>query len=78
MFSRPDPHLCNISHETLLSCAKLCNKKVVDVKRITAVVGMVPHHPHIPNAEQAEDRYFVVEKVGLEMADMGGFREEIT
>jgi hypothetical protein len=37
---------------------------------------MVPHT--LPHAHQTEDRFFVVEKPGLDVADLGGASEAIT
>jgi hypothetical protein len=49
---------------------------VVDVKLITATVSMVPHCPVI-NGRAAEDRFFVHEKIGLDMANMGGYNQPV-
>jgi hypothetical protein len=76
MYSEPDPWLHNVSNDTLFSCTKQGNNglRVVDVKSILLVIAMVPHHPVIPGKD-VEERYFVVEKIGLEMVGIGGFRE---
>jgi len=43
--------------------------KVIDVKTIRAVIAMVPHKPF---PEDTRQRYFVVEKPGLDVAYLGG------
>jgi hypothetical protein len=37
---------------------------------------MIPHRPKIPG-EQEKDRFFVVEKPGLDVADLGGYEEDV-
>jgi hypothetical protein len=37
---------------------------------------MVPHCPVI-NGRAAEDRFFVHEKIGLDMANMGGYNQPV-
>jgi hypothetical protein len=76
MYSQPNPNLRTLSYNTLLSCTKL-RMKIVDVKDITAVVAMVLHHPVIPGNE-TEDGFFIVEKIGLEIAELGGFSERLS
>jgi hypothetical protein len=49
--------------------------QVIDIKSILSVVAMVPHHPI---AEDPLDRYFVVEKPGLDVACLGGVIEVAT
>jgi hypothetical protein len=51
---------------------------VVDVKCILSVVAMVPHSPNIPGREDVEQHYFVVEKIGLEVAEMCGVHKNLT
>jgi hypothetical protein len=46
--------------------------RVVDVKSITSIVAMVPLGPTDKN------QYFVVEKLGLNVAHMGGLDEDLT
>jgi hypothetical protein len=45
------------------------------VKIIHSVIAMVPHRPFGSNLDQ---RYFVVEKLGLELAELGGHREDVS
>jgi len=42
---------------------------VVDVKKLRSVVAMLPHEV------DGDERYFLMEKPGLDVADMGGFVE---
>jgi len=44
--------------------------KVIDVKSISAVVAMVPHQPF-----PGEERFFLVEKPGLDTTTIGGIEE---
>lgn len=46
---------------------------VVDVKCISHVIAMVPHQPFGDSIQ----RYFVVEKPGLEIACLGGVEEQV-
>jgi hypothetical protein len=50
--------------------------RFIDVKIIQAVVSMVPHAPAI-QGQPAEERFFLVEKPGLDVAMMGGAEEDI-
>ena len=78
LYSRPDPDLLKESSNTLWSCKRQVDDGivVVDVKRIEAVVAMVPHSVEILGEEWA-DRVFVVEKPGLDLAAMGGVAEAV-
>lgn len=72
MYSPPDLALLEASHYTLWSCSYQGDTalRVIDVQTIVSVVAMVP----LPGSE----RYFVVEKPGLDIAHMGGNDETIT
>ncbi|KAF8813455.1 hypothetical protein BYT27DRAFT_7220393 [Phlegmacium glaucopus] len=75
LYSHPCNDLLEYSYHTLLSCsymgdAALC---VIDVKSIVSVVGMVPHCA-FPGALE---RYFVIEKPGLDIAVLGGVAEVV-
>jgi hypothetical protein len=78
-FGPPDPWLFEASSRTLYSCKSLGDKGlvVVDVHQVLSVVSMVPHRPSIPG-KAVEDRYFLHEKIGLEVAKMGGYDELFT
>ncbi|KAG1758726.1 hypothetical protein EDD22DRAFT_783533, partial [Suillus occidentalis] len=71
MYSHPDHELLNLSHHTVSSCTHLTEDVcVIDAKSITDVVGMVPHKPTLPSGS-TENRYFLVEKPGLDIATFG-------
>jgi hypothetical protein len=74
LYSLPHNELFENSHHTLLSCVYEgdAHLHVIDIKSIMSVVAMVPHHP-FPGDDQ--DRYFVVEKPGLDVARLGGVVE---
>ncbi|KAI6041435.1 hypothetical protein EDC04DRAFT_2893189 [Pisolithus marmoratus] len=71
LYSHPHPHLLEQSYGVLASCTKLgeASLQVVKISAIQAVVAMVPHCPVINGV--AEDRYFLVEKTGMEIAHFG-------
>jgi len=75
-FSSPDQTLLNISYNTLRSCTYLGQGSlmVIGVKYISSVIAMVPHQPFGGDSIQ---RYFVVEKPGLEVACLGGVEEQV-
>lgn len=74
LYSLPHEELLEYSHHTLLSCVYEgdAHLQVIDIKSIMSVVAMVPHHPF---PEDLLDRYFVVEKPGLDVACLGGVVE---
>jgi hypothetical protein len=74
LYSLPHEELLEYSHHTLLSCVYEGDARlqVIDIKSIMSVVAMVPHHPFL---EDPLDRYFVVEKPGLDVACLGGIVE---
>lgn len=78
VFSYSSPHagLLGLSYHTLWSCTNQgdASLKVIDVKSIAAVVAMVPHQPF---AEDPIQRFFVVEKPGLDVASLGGNIENV-
>jgi hypothetical protein len=43
---------------------------VIDVKQIIGVIAMVPQTTRLPGGE-IEDRFFLVERPGLELSDLG-------
>lgn len=72
LYSLPQPELLALSYGALISCThkgeeSLC---VIDVNTIQSVVGMIPHKPTLPNG-QVEERFFLVEKTGLDIARCG-------
>ena len=78
LYSKPDPTLLSLSVNTLWSCRYQGDMELrfIDVKTIQAVVSMVPHTPVI-QGQPAEERFFLVEKPGLDMAVMAGTEEDI-
>lgn len=79
IYERPDPRLLRESHLTLWSCRKgsrALQLRVVDVCEMEAAVAMVPHSVDRLGEEWA-GRYFVVEKPGLDIAEMGGALDDL-
>ena len=67
MFSDADPHVLEESYGTLHLCTYLGTKgiRIVDVKWITDVVGMVPFKYTKQETNYSEGKqYFAVEKMG--------------
>ncbi|KIK31516.1 hypothetical protein CY34DRAFT_19845, partial [Suillus luteus UH-Slu-Lm8-n1] len=77
MYSLPHNELLTISHNTLWSCTHHGNDglSMVDVKSIKSVVSMAPHRPKLPSGAE-EDRFFVIEKPGLDNASVGVTNED--
>lgn len=71
-YGQPHKYLIKASQGTLLSYTHHGVVKVIDVKSISAVVAMVPHQPF-----PGEDRFFLVEKPGLDTTTIGGKDEEM-
>ena len=78
VYSEPHPGLLKASHGTFISCRYFRDNSlvVVDVPCIQAVVAMIPHSP--PDANEDEEHYFLVERPGLDVADLGGADEIVT
>ncbi|KDQ09941.1 hypothetical protein BOTBODRAFT_116556 [Botryobasidium botryosum FD-172 SS1] len=74
-YSAPDPLLLQRSSNTLYACTCTETLQVVNVKCIQAVVAMVPTS-NIPLIT-GKTTYFVVEKLGLEVQQMGGAADEV-
>lgn len=72
VYSLPDAQLLDFSHGTVWSCTHEGDDglQIVDVKTITAVVAMIPHRPTLPSGI-TEDRFFMVEKAGLDVTLTG-------
>jgi hypothetical protein len=77
IYSKPDPTLLHLSVSTLWSCKHLGDSalRFIDIKSIQSVVAMIPHRPTIGG--QSCDRFFLVEKPGLDIALMGGIEDEM-
>ena len=69
LYSDPCQDLLKLSYNTLLSCTHDKGMRVIDVKTIRSVIAMVPHKPF---HEDTQQRYFIVEKPGLDVAYLGG------
>lgn len=83
-FGEPDQHLVEESYGALgvFTYRGEDAFKVIDVKQIQAVVAMVPFHELGDVDETLKDgvlkkgsQYFLVEKLGLAMAHMGGYED---
>jgi hypothetical protein len=59
--------LLRLSSRTISSCNLLPDLVVLPIKQIVSVVAMIPHRPTLPSGI-AEDQYFMVEKLGLDLA----------
>jgi hypothetical protein len=79
LYSRPDPTLLRISVNTLWSCEYQGDSalRFINVKSIQSVVAMIPHVPVI-EGQDAGERFFLVEKPGLDVAMMAGTEEAMT
>ncbi|KAJ6494491.1 hypothetical protein C8R45DRAFT_1052932 [Mycena sanguinolenta] len=69
LYSQPDEQLLRRSYNTVWSCTAPLGFTVIKVKSIESVVAMVPHR--IFNV----DRFFLVEKPGLDMMNVTGQNE---
>lgn len=76
VYSPPHSELLTLSHHTLWSCTYYGDSslRVIDVRSIVAVIAMVPHRPF---SGDDTDRFFVVEKPGLDVASLGGSTERV-
>ncbi|TBU29207.1 hypothetical protein BD311DRAFT_620999, partial [Dichomitus squalens] len=85
-FTPPDPDIYEFSRGTLLACSHLgeTSRAVIFVKQIVSVVAMVPLPMTSEEATTSDadtlyrDRFFVVEKPGLDVANIAGRVEDIT
>ena len=70
-YSPPDLALFRQSHETLWTChyQGAADLRVINVKTIHSVVAMVPFPFN-------QEKFFVGEKIGLDVATLGGIEEE--
>ena len=77
LYSPPHRELLEYSYHTQMSCTYGgdTHLRVVDIKSILSVIAMVPH---LPFPGDSLDRYFVVEKPGLDVAWLGGVVEAVT
>jgi hypothetical protein len=70
MYSLPDEALLQLSSQTVASCIHPNEVVVVNIKNIVSVVAMIPHRPMLPSGV-VEDRFFMLEKPGLEISMLG-------
>ncbi|KIK25410.1 hypothetical protein PISMIDRAFT_96864 [Pisolithus microcarpus 441] len=70
-YSQPHTDLLEKSYGVLASCMKPAQPslQVIKISDIRSVVAMIPHCPIIHGV--AEERYFLVEKSGMEIARFG-------
>jgi hypothetical protein len=77
LYSGPDPIIYQKSFRTVYSVTQLEGKeglRVICVKDIISVVSMQPHSHHIVPGEK---RWFVWEKIGLELHMLRGDEENM-
>ncbi|KAF8141643.1 hypothetical protein EV363DRAFT_1151144 [Boletus edulis] len=74
LYSDPDPLLLHESFGVVVLCTKLGEESltVIKISAIQAVVAMIPHKPSVDE----ENRYFLVEKSGMELARFGDEDDE--
>lgn len=75
LYSTPDPNLLGISSNTLLVCRYRGENGLVlvEARAIKSVVAMVPfmEKPEGDRPRHHDGRFFVVEKPGLSLAELG-------
>jgi hypothetical protein len=78
LYLTPDPRLLKASHNTLWSCKHQGDLALlfINAKTIQSVVVMIPHMPMI-ESQRLGERFFLVEKPGLDIAVIGGMVEEM-
>jgi hypothetical protein len=78
LFSKPDESLLSLSMKTLWSCEYQGDDvlQFINIKTIQAVVAMIPHMVEIPGFPPSE-RFFLVEKPGLDVATMAGVEDGV-
>ncbi|KAG0701436.1 hypothetical protein DFH29DRAFT_990075 [Suillus ampliporus] len=69
LYSPPDHALLKCSFQTVVSCMQLDEIAVVNVKSILSVIALVPHTPTLPDGTM-EDRFFMLEKPGLDISKL--------
>jgi len=72
LYSHPHPRLFEDSYGVLISSRKLGEESlcVLALTAIRSVVGMVPHHVQLQEGGM-QDRVFLVQKMGMELAYTG-------
>jgi hypothetical protein len=75
MYSQCIPELYASSSGTVYSCTlELTAIQVFDVHSIHSVVAVIPFPTHFPH--EYHNRFFVVERPGLDASQLGGLLEE--
>ena len=69
-YSLPDDSLLKSSSHTLVSSRFSDELVIVQIKSIKSVVRIIPHHLKHPSGI-IEDRFFVMEKPGLDISKLG-------
>lgn len=77
VYASPCPDLLLRSHGTFASCKYFgdCSLAVIDITSIKAVVAMIPHIP--PGAGDDDKYFYLVEKPGLDIANLGSSTQEV-
>jgi hypothetical protein len=80
-FGLPDPHLLQISSQTYWSVQhqRESDVRAFKIKQIESCVMMGPdaQYRHYRDDDSAEDRWFLMEKPGLKLAQMTEYTEDI-
>ncbi|KIJ11400.1 hypothetical protein PAXINDRAFT_15704 [Paxillus involutus ATCC 200175] len=69
-YSKPDYDLLALSSQVVALCKRLEELVGVSIEDICSVVGMVPHTPTL-TSRLSEDLFFMIEKPGLDVLDLG-------
>ena len=75
LYSPPDASLLHRSSHTMPPCTLLPDLIVLPIEQILSVVAMIPHRPMLPSGV-VEDRFFVLEKPGLDICESDGLDED--
>ena len=69
LYSRPDEELFKQSNWTVWSVTEggQSGLWVIDAKSILSVVSAIPHNHHI-HADSSDERFFIWEQMGMDMA----------
>lgn len=80
-FGPPNPHLLKISSKTYWSVQhqRDADVRAFKIRQIESVVMMGPdeQYRHYRDDESAEDRWFLMEKPGLKLAQMAEYEEDM-
>ncbi|KAG2350638.1 hypothetical protein BDR05DRAFT_869102, partial [Suillus weaverae] len=70
VYSLPDKALLQLSSQMVASCTRSEQVLAINVKDIVSVITMVPHKPTLPLG-LTEEHFFMIEKPGLDVSDLG-------